>query len=39
MARPTLFKNLATQRQIVAKIKPVAGATGSSDFPRLLYAG
>ena len=27
MARPTLFKNLATQRQIVAKINPVAGAT------------
>ena len=26
MARPTLFKNLATQRQIVAKIKPVTGA-------------
>jgi hypothetical protein len=32
MARPTLFKNLATQRQIVAKISPIAG-TSLPKFP------
>lgn len=33
MARPTLFKNLATQRQIVGKITPSSGApTGTPKF-------
>ena len=33
MARPTLFKNLATQRQIVGKITPSEGTTGLPKFP------
>ena len=33
MARPTLFKNLATQRQIVGRITPSEGTTGLPTFP------
>jgi len=33
MARPQLFKNLATQRQIVGKITPSEGTTGLPKFP------
>ena len=33
MARPTLFKNLATQRQIVGKITPSQGTVGLPTFP------
>ena len=33
MARPTLFKNLATQRQIVGKITPSEGTVGLPTFP------
>lgn len=33
MARPTLFKNLATQRQIVAKITPTLASAGLPTFP------
>lgn len=33
MARPTLFKNLATQRQVVAKIAPTGAGTSLPTFP------
>ena len=33
MARPQLFKNLATQRQIVGKITPSEGTQGLPKFP------
>jgi hypothetical protein len=33
MARPTLFKNLATQRQIVAKITPTNAGANIPTFP------
>lgn len=33
MARPTLFKNLATQRQIVAKIDPTVKTANHPTFP------